>query len=330
MAALQRTCRALQGQLQGLSPIVKEYVEHWMTCDRGPSVPPPEVPINGDLRGWMSELRDGLLVVQSHIDGFAHGGPYSPPTPTHVFHTFNEASGSRIRAFNDTLASCDAELDGLRDTMAEFLPIIRWYVCCFDCYPQSPNSARRPDLTMLSDYGEFRTQHMNLVSNPEPMTYRNSADSAIAILREALYTVRDEIQNIVDMLVTMRTVDDSPPIPSEVPAIIRRLNKLREALMLILTNNASEWLESDLCDQRRILTYTAFVALSPETLRDGAEALAEIRRELDVDGAYGRAAAGVSREMVYRHQLALLMEGGQMEELQSVPDGLESLLLSGS
>lgn len=174
---------------------------------------------------------------------------------------------------------------------------------------------------------------MNLVSNPEPMTYCDPADATVAILREALYAVRDEIQNTVDILVTMRTVDDSPPMPRDVPAIISRLNRLREALMLILTNNASEWLESDLCDQRRILTYTAFVALSPETLRDGAEALAEIRRELDVGGAYGWAAVGntgVSREMAYRHQLVVLTDGGQMEELQSVADGLESLLLSGS
>jgi len=184
--------------------------------------------------------------------------------------------------------------------MAEFLPIIK------------------------CDYGEFRTQHMNLVSNPEPMTYCDRADRTVAIRREVLYTVRDEIQTILDILITIRTPDEALPIPRDVPAIISRLNNLREALMLILTNNASEWLESDLSEDRKILTYTAFVALSPGTLREGAAMLAEIRRELDV-GGYGQ----VSPAMVYRHQLAVLMEGGQMEELQSAAEGFEILLLAG-
>lgn len=180
-----------------------------------------------------------------------------------------------------------------------------------------------------SDYGEFKTKHMNLSPSEDPRTgrhRRDTVDPTVSALREELYAMRDEVQQILDLLVTIHGVELLSPIAADAQAIIPRLSSLMEAIVLILTNNYSEWLESDLSTRRKILPYPAFRSLSPGVLQDVNEHLKQIREELDVEGG-GDFRRTATSQMIYNHQITLLTVGGQMEEIQSTVSFLESLLV---
>lgn len=169
---------------------------------------------------------------------------------------------------------------------------------------------------------------MSIPTSAAPIPGRRrtgGVDPTISKLRTAFYGMRDEIQKVLDLIVTIHTSNLTSSIAKDAPATIKSLSNLRDAIMLILTNNPTEWIESDLNDKRKILSYPAFIALSPEVLHDVTCGLEQVRGDLDVE-----ADKDTPQHMIYRHQIVLLTEGGQLQEIQSTASFLESLLIPGS
>lgn len=179
-----------------------------------------------------------------------------------------------------------------------------------------------------SDYGEFRTKHMPIPTSPLPIPGRRhhgGIDPTVPALRQAFYALRDELRQVLDLVVSIHSSDLASPIAKEAPITIKSLSNLRDAVMLILTNNPSEWIESDLNARRKILSYPAFIALSPEVLQDVTTSLQQVREDLDVP-----VDKDTPQRIIYKHQIVLLTEGGQLQEIQSTVNFLESLLVPGA
>ncbi|KAI6784610.1 uncharacterized protein J7T54_006655 [Emericellopsis cladophorae] len=201
----------------------------------------------------------------------------------------------------------DEQLTMLRQTMNDFLPLIE------------------------ADFDAFKAKYMSF-NKPEPTTNRvvsHDDSQTVAALRTAFYRLHDEVRQSLDLITEIHTSRASSAIATLAPLVISSLSDVRDAIMNIVTNNPSEWMESDLNTSRKILSYPAFISLSPEMLSDVADQFKQVRQQLDVtnDPDMGQS---FSRDVVHAHQVVLLTEGGQLEELQSTANFLESLLVPGS
>ncbi|KAG9254794.1 uncharacterized protein F5Z01DRAFT_94584 [Emericellopsis atlantica] len=213
---------------------------------------------------------------------------------------------SQIFEMLSALEQPDEQLTMLRQTMDDFLPLIE------------------------ADFDAFKTKYMGF-DKPEPRTNRvvsRDDSQTVAALRTAFYRLHDEVRQTLDLIVEIHTSKGNSAIATSAPLVISSLSNVRDAIMNIVTNNPSEWMESDLNTSRRILSYPAFISLSPEMLSDVTDQLKQVRQQLDVtnDPDMGQS---FSRDVLHAHQVVLLTEGGQLEELQSTANFLESLLVPG-
>lgn len=183
---------------------------------------------------------------------------------------------------------------------------------------------------MHSDFDQFRTKYMNFPQessqNINHGQRREMPNPLISSIRKALYTLRDETNAILDLIVEIHSVDLKSVISTDAPALMNSLSNLHEAITLIVTNNASEWIESDSSTSRKILPYPALASLSPDVLIVVTKNLSQIREELDI-AADPMMRVQTTSQMIYNHQIAVLTEGGQMQELVSTASFLESLLM---
>lgn len=113
---LHDTARMLQEQMDELYPIVKACAEHLFKQTRKQYMDPAELPLNANLPQWSDELRTSLLGFQVQMDSQMQmkdsSGRFSP-TPVSPVSGFSKSADN---------------LERLRLTMADFLPIIKVYV----------------------------------------------------------------------------------------------------------------------------------------------------------------------------------------------------------
>lgn len=109
------TIRMLQQELQELLPVVEAYAGHWLNYTKGSAT--GEIPLNLNMLQWLDNLRMYLVCFQNEMEEetrrvLHHSTPASPTpaSPTSAF------------------AVSSDDLEGLRSSMAEFLPIIKMLV----------------------------------------------------------------------------------------------------------------------------------------------------------------------------------------------------------
>ncbi|KAF7550232.1 hypothetical protein G7Z17_g5874 [Cylindrodendrum hubeiense] len=147
----------------------------------------------------------------------------------------------------------------------------------------------------------------------------------ITRLRRELYSLKDQVRRSSVFLNLLCNTSPQPAIPGA-PAVIQCLDGIVEAISTILTNHASDWIESDLDSRsKQFIPYHEFVALDPDVIHDVTGHLEELQDQLDVGEE--QLVGTHTAEMIRNHQLVLLTECGQMAELASIADLLESLIL---
>lgn len=115
-----------------------------------------------------------------------------------------------------------------------------------------------------------------------------------------------------------------PDLPGLATAI-KALDGLFEIMSTILTNNGTEWIESESTPcQQRTISYPQFLELDPEVLKDVTLHLTEFHEELDLPE--WPASDWFTPAMVRNHQVVCLTEGGQLQELLCAISFLEDLL----
>lgn len=130
------------------------------------------------------------------------------------------------------------------------------------------------------------------------------------------------------IVVFLSQLCNSHPTPGIIdPSVTRSLVDLSEAITTILTNHGSEWIESDTRSTAQgLITYVQFLELDPDILHDINGHLDHFKEELDIEKSE-RVASLYTPEMIHNHQVFLLLEGGQLNELRSVIEFLWSILI---
>lgn len=145
-------------------------------------------------------------------------------------------------------------------------------------------------------------------------------------IRHELYSLKDQVRRSSVFLSTLYNTAPQPPIP-EAPAVVKRLDGLVEGISIILTNNASEWIESELTEgSQKVIPYHEFIALDPDIIHDVGGHLEELQDQLGADGE--ELIGNHTEGMIRKHQAVLLTQCGQLDELVSIVELLESLILA--
>ncbi|KAJ3522887.1 hypothetical protein NM208_g12673 [Fusarium decemcellulare] len=284
------------GGVEELEKMTATYAKHW--ADNGSNMTTDDMPINADIFDWVSHLRNQLLRAEGEMRSLIpQDDPDSPP--------FIVVNSNQIPLkVNMALATCVESLEGSHAVFAEFLPILK------------------------ADYNEFCTQWMNFPKKPveeaQTQTHREPPHPTICRIRRALYDLKDRMQLVSNFLAQLHSSVPQPRITD--PSIVRSLDNIVGAISTILTNHASEWIDSDLTSvPHTVISYPQFLTLDPEILHDITMHLEKFQNELDIDSA--QESYLYSPEMIRNHQDFMLLEGGQLQELRSIIEFLESLLI---
>ncbi|KAM0342039.1 hypothetical protein ACHAPU_009767 [Fusarium lateritium] len=291
MSLLCSTCRQLWQQTTELEKMLGVYAEHW--ASKGANMSFVDIPLNPDIWGLLSELNVQLLRAQSELCSLVPPEDNAPPLlakdiPLHI---------------NLALASCLESLEDTQELFTEFLPILK------------------------ADFNEFRTQHMafppveNAKSPKQPR--RQPPHPSVSRIRRELYDMKDRFVMINVFLSTLENAPLSPKLTD--PLIFKSLQHIVEAISALLTNNPSEWIDSDMTPSfPGAISYPQFLTLDPDVLHDITSHLQGFQEELDIKPDQGD--CYYSPQMIRNHQEVLLVEGGQLQELRSIIEFTESLL----
>ncbi|RSL52729.1 hypothetical protein CEP53_007996 [Fusarium sp. AF-6] len=305
LSHLQSTCKGILTQAKDLETMLGAYAKHWVA--QGSNVDADEMPLSASVWDWISNLRDELLRAQGEMQ---HLKPKEVSTDsTDSIRPPLEAKDIPLST-NMALASCLEKLEDMQNTLADFLPIFK------------------------VDFDEFRTKWMNfplketdkeVQTSPSRAPRRQPPHPAVCRIRRALYDLKDHIQMIV---VFLSQLCNSHPTKGIIdPTVTRSLVDLSEAITTILTNHGSEWIESDTRSAPQgLISYAQFLELDPDVLHDINGHLDNFKEELDIEKSE-RVAALYTPEMIHNHQVFLLLEGGQLNELRSVIEFLWSILI---
>ena len=122
----------------------------------------------------------------------------------------------------------------------------------------------------------------------------------------------------------LRRLKKSPEFPETIDDdILDSTVSVVQAIAKILTNNPSEWIESDITCSKS-MTYAQFATLDAEILHDVASQLKMYLDELDDEcwedeGSY-------SLQVVRNHQVGLLIHAGMLDQIKETVGFTKSLL----
>ncbi|GKT64359.1 hypothetical protein ColTof4_06755 [Colletotrichum tofieldiae] len=210
----------------------------------------------------------------------------------------------------DTLRRTGEQLAGLNDSlnMNDFLPIIQ------------------------VDFNDYRTQNMPFpteVIDGENKTTKHAGSipprptDRLSQVRSAMYSLKDQLQKTVEILAISQNF--LPEAASTTASdIVRRLGSTFNAASLALTNNGSEWLESDLGRaQIGLLSHAEFSNLDPRTLHDFKVRLQQICSLVSNPADHHQ----WTDEMVRSHYVYMLVEQQQLDALSNIASVLEDLMM---
>ena len=159
------------------------------------------------------------------------------------------------------------------------------------------------------------------IDSPPNKTHRPPPNPTIFRTRNELYTLKD---NLIMMAHFLRRLKKSPEFPETIDDdILDSTVSVVQAIAKILTNNPSEWIESDITCSKS-MTYAQFATLDAEILHDVASQLKMYLDELDDEcwedeGSY-------SLQVVRNHQVGLLIHAGMLDQIKETVGFTKSLL----
>ncbi|KAM5343413.1 hypothetical protein ACJ41O_011950 [Fusarium nematophilum] len=317
LSMLRITCLEISMQAQELEKMLKTYSDYWTA--QGQNISPDDMPLSPNVFHWISHLRVQVLRAQGELLNLkpeGSPGPSLPLNPTSI----------PLRV-NSALSACLESLEDSQGILAEFLPILKAQV--------QISVHRGPTLILTSrnrDFDEFRTKWMNFpqreVGELQSQPRREPPHPAVCRIRRELYDLKDRIRMIAVFLSDMEAGSESLPLLEATPPVVRSLENMVEAISTILTNNGTDWIAYDLASRpKKTISYPEFLTLDPDILHDITGHLQAFQQELDIGCEVSFRT--YTQEMIRNHQLYLLLEGGQLQELSSTMEFLESLLMSG-
>ncbi|KAH7122113.1 hypothetical protein B0J13DRAFT_566973 [Dactylonectria estremocensis] len=304
LSFLKAACDDLAKHVGDLKPIMAVYAKRWQA--KGSGMAAGEMPVNASLLEWISTLRKQLLNAQAEMNRIrvpVQSNDWSGPD--------GRLTAKQIPLYlNVALAGCTEALEDTLTTIEEFMPIFK------------------------ADFDESQTRWMCIppketeTQKPPPSLKRPRPDLPhpdITRIRRELYSLKDQVRRSHVFLSTLYDTFPRPPLP-EAPAVINTMNGIIEAISTILTNHASEWIESSYSPSpKTAIPYHEFVALDPDMLHDITGHLQELQDQLEVGEE--QLIGTHSPEVLRNHQLVLLTECGHLGEIVSILDLLESLVL---
>ncbi|KIL84977.1 hypothetical protein FAVG1_11847 [Fusarium avenaceum] len=293
MSLLRSTCEQLSTQTEDLGKMLEVYAAHWVS--KGSNMSFVDIPLNPEIWDLMSELNTQLLRGQGDLCSLIPSDEDAPVLlakniPLHV---------------NLALARCLESLEDTQELFTEFLPILR------------------------ADFDDFKTRHMGFSPAQDIQSPRNPRrqppQPSVSRIRRELYDMKDRFVLINVLLSRLKNAD---PLPMSIdPLLFKSLKGIVESISTLLTNNPSEWIDSDMAPSSPgIISYPQYLTLDPDVLHDITSHLQEFQEELDIEPGHDSC---YSPLMIRNHQECLLSEGGKMEELCSVIEFTESLLMMG-
>ncbi|KAK1999870.1 hypothetical protein LX36DRAFT_458937 [Colletotrichum falcatum] len=280
------SCHALMRQINDLRPILAEYAIQWEK-----SAGTREIPLDPSLSLWLSSLQTIVSRLRRKSRRWSR---YA-----------NTEEGKKVHS---TLVQLDAALDNHVKQMNDFLPIIQ------------------------VDYNDYRTQNMPFPINEiddECSSPRHAGNmpprptDRLSQVRNAMYSLKDQLQKTVEVLAIGKNFLPEPAWATA-SDIVLRLGSTINAASLALTNNGSEWLESDLGRaQIGLLSHAEFSSLDPKTLREFKARLQEIC-DLVSNPADRKQ---WTDEMVRNHHVYMLVEQQQLDALGNIASVLQDLMM---
>ncbi|KAK1976784.1 hypothetical protein LZ30DRAFT_602811 [Colletotrichum cereale] len=280
------SCHALMGQINELRPILAEYAMQWEK-----SAGAKDIPLDPSLSLWLSSLQSIVSKVRRKSRLWLR--------------LANTEEGKKVHS---ALLQLDAALDNHVKQMNDFLPIIQ------------------------VDYSDYRTQNMPFPIDQiddECKSPRHAGNipprptDRLSQVRNAMYSLKDQLQKTVEVLAIGQNF---LPEPAWVTAsdIVLRLGSTINAASLALTNNGSEWLESDLGRaQIGLLSHAEFSNLDPRTLHDFKVRLQQICNLISNPADHKQ----WTDEMVRSHHVYMLVEQQQLDALGNIASVLEDLMM---
>ncbi|GKT43017.1 uncharacterized protein ColSpa_03198 [Colletotrichum spaethianum] len=280
------SCHALMTQISELRPILTEYANQWEK-----PLGAKDIPLDPSLSLWLSSLQTTVSKLRRK----------SRLWTRHA----NTEEGKKVHS---ALLRLDAALDNHVKQMNDFLPIIH------------------------VDFNDYRTQHMSFpieeideeaMSPKYTDTIPPRRTDRLSQVRNAIYSLKDQLQKTVEMMAICQNF--LPEAASTTASdIVRRLGSTFNAASLALTNNGSEWLDSDLGRaQIGLLSHAEFSNLDPSTLHDFKVRLQQICNLVSspADGHQW------TDEMVRSHYVYMLVEQQQLDALCNIASILEDLMM---
>ncbi|KAF5569653.1 hypothetical protein FPANT_13882 [Fusarium pseudoanthophilum] len=295
MSLIRSTCKQLCAQTADLGKMLEVYAQHWAA--KGSNMALIDIPLNPDTWEALSELKEVVLKTQETLSSVA------PPAD---FGRRLTAADIPLNA-NLELARGLEALEDIRDLFTEFLPILK------------------------ADFDEFRTKHMGFppAALPDRPHKRPSQppNPKVREIRDELYTMKDHFVMINVFLSRLKDSSASPNVAD--PLVFKSLKRITTAISKALTNNPSDWIESDMeSSSSKTMSYAQFLTLDPDVLRHISSHLQDFQDELGVDAKPGEDGCDFSQEMIHNHQEFMLLEGGQLQQLRSVIEFTESILMT--
>ncbi|KAH8734306.1 hypothetical protein BGZ61DRAFT_527664 [Ilyonectria robusta] len=294
LSFLKSACDDLATHAKDLKPILETYAKRWEA--KGSGMAAGEMPLNASLLEWINTLHMQLLNAQTEMNRIQI--QHKPGQPDRL-----TAKAIPLQV-NVALAGCAEALEDSLITMEDFMPIFK------------------------ADFDESQTRWMSMPLKDvdrETRPRRDLPHPDVTRIRRELYQLKDQVRRSSVFLSTLYNTATQPPI-LEAPAVIKRLDGLIEGISTILTNNASEWIESELTEEsQKVIPYHEFVALDPDVIHDVSGHLEELQDQLGVDG---EESGNYTEGMIRKHQAVLLTQCGQLDELVSIVELLESLILA--
>ncbi|KAJ0166870.1 hypothetical protein CTA2_5493 [Colletotrichum tanaceti] len=280
------SCHALLAQITELRPILAEYAAQWEN-----PLGAKDIPLDPSLSLWVSSLRTIFrkLRRQSRLwRGLV-----------------NTEEGKEARS---ALAKLDDALEKHMKQMNDFLPIIQ------------------------VDFSDYRTQNMTFPTEEMDEAHMSPKlagnipprpTDRLSQIRNAMYRLKDQLQKTVEVLAISQNF--LPAVASgSASDTVRRLGSTSNAVSLALTNNGSEWLESDLGRaQIGLLSHAEFSNLDPKTLDGLRVRLLQICNLVSNPTGHGQ----WSDDMMRDHYVYMLVEQQQLDALVSIASVLEDLMM---
>ncbi|KPM37550.1 hypothetical protein AK830_g9027 [Neonectria ditissima] len=302
LSFLKSACDELVKHARDLEPILRTYAKRWEA--KGSGMAAGEMPLNANLLEWMHHLRVQLLSAQTEMDRI-RPRENNPDNPNSRL-----IAASIPLQVNVSLAGCAEALEDALATIETFMPIFK---VDFD---ESQTKWMAMPVMPAKDVKQTQARTRSRQDPPHPNVSR---------IRRELYAMKDQVRRTSVFLDILRYATLPTPLP-EAPLVIECLDRIAEGISIILTNHASEWIEPESAlNSERVIPYHEFVALDPDVLHDITGHLEQLQDQLEVgeDETFN-----YSVEMIRNHQLVLLKECGHMDELTSIADLMQSLILS--